>query len=132
MQDYEERVEEIKKRNQGYLDAFTNYLKENQFSEKTIKNHLRFLDLYLNGYLAEYDKEMKDGCYDVNFFLGDFFYRKRFGSTISFIKESIASYKKFYKYMLDSNNIEKKDYEFLKMTIKIQKDEWIEAMEERC
>jgi len=61
--------------------------------------------------------EMEQGCFMADEFLGDFFIRKCMWSTPGSIRSSAASFKKFYKCMLERGAEEKESYDFLIETI---------------
>ena len=94
---YDKKYEEVVKINEKYLVEFEKWLKEQKLSEKTIRNHVNNVDLYINDYLNYYDfNEMKQGCYDIDGFLGDWFICKCMWSTAYSVKTTAASIKKFY------------------------------------
>lgn len=128
--DYEKELESMQKKNEVYLQEFQKWLKDKGLLEKTIRNHLSNVDLYINDYLNYYEiTKMQEGCYSLNGFLGDWFIRKCMWSTGSTVKTTAASIKKFYQCMLELGHIEKDDYEFLYHDIKENIDDWVESVE---
>lgn len=72
---------------------------------------MRNVDFYINDFPLYYDiKRYKQGIETIDDFLGDFFIRKCMWSTPASIKSTVTSIKKFYKCMLDHQNIKKDDY----------------------
>lgn len=128
--DYEKELESMQKKNKVYLQEFQKWLKDKGLVEKTIRNHLSNVDLYINDYLNYYEiTKMQEGCYSLNGFLGDWFIRKCMWSTGSTVKTTAASIKKYYQCMLELGHIEKDDYEFLYHDIKENIDDWVESVE---
>ena len=127
--EYEVEVENNTKRNEKYLKDFEKWLKAKGLTEKTIKNHLNNMDLYLNNYLNYYGvKKMEDGISSAYGFLNDWFIRKCLWSSITSIKECAASIKKFYKCMNELGNIDKDSYDFLYNSINDNMDEFISTL----
>lgn len=125
-------IEYIKGRNNEYLEEFKCYLEQSNLSNKTIEKHLSNVDFYINTYLTrEYetleDWDLEDGCYSIDGFIRYYFIRKCMWSSPSTIKENIASFKKFYKFMLQKGCISKEAYDIMLETIKGEKDNWILA-----
>lgn len=99
-------------------------------SDKTIKKHVENIDFFINDFLTYYEPvQACEGIVKVNEFLGDWFIRKAMWSTKTSILSNIASFKKFYQYMLSIKEINKEDLKFLKDTIRKEKEYWIEAVE---
>lgn len=128
---YEKECKKIIEDNEKYIDCFYDYLDEKGLTDRTISNHLYNVSFYLNNFLLYYEPlHMKDGCYHLDAFLGNWFIRKAMWSSVGTIKSTAASIKKFYACMLENDLIEREDYQNLVMTIKKNKDRWIETMEE--
>ncbi len=129
--DYETQLEAQTKKNEEYLNIFTNWLENQKLAPKTIKNHLSNVNFYINDYLNYYEvNDIKAGCYGLYSYFGDFFIRKCMWSTGYSIKTTAASLKKFYNCMLEKNIITKEDYTNLCEEIKCGLDEWVEACED--
>ena len=127
---YEKEVERMKEKNSEYLKKFKGWLKKKGLADKTIKQHLSNVDLYINDFLNYYEvTEMKDGCYMLDGFLGDWFVHKCMWSSVNSIKQNAASIKKFYACMSEVGYIQKKDYEYLCCDIKESMEDWIKNME---
>lgn len=129
------KLRKIRRINNEYLDEFECYLKGTGLSEKTIETHLFNLDVYLNGYLVRTDEDIlewsiEEGCYALDSFLGYYFIRKYMWSSPSQIKSNIASFKKFYKFLLGKGVISKTAYNDMIQIIKEEKDNWIRACKE--
>ncbi|NLC45337.1 MAG: hypothetical protein GX783_13785 [Clostridiales bacterium] len=126
---YEQKCDEIRGRNEAYLDEFSNDLLDSGLKEKTVNSHWLNVNFYINSYLLrEEPLEMVHGThfYKISDFLGNFFIRKCMWSTPGTIKSTAASIKKFYKSMLKFGYIDKSDYEELVQTIKENMDSWME------
>lgn len=125
-EEYEQKSKEIRQRNEQYLKIFVKDLEKADLAEKTISKHLNNVDFYINEFLHRVDLlEMKEGCgVLINEYLGYFYIHKCMWSTLSNIKTTAASIKKFYKSMLDHGYVEKADYKELCDTIKDNMSEW--------
>ncbi|HAC65597.1 MAG TPA: recombinase [Cyanothece sp. UBA12306] len=127
---YEADCQKIRTANQKLLTDFESWLKSSGLSQKTIKNHLSNVDLYINEYLLYEDAvQAKDGIDNVSEFLGYWFIKKVTWSSKSSIKANAASLKKFYGFLLEEDVINKEDLNELKETIKEEMSEWLETME---
>ena len=126
---YEKERDAIREINNLHLAGFEKWLKSSGLSESTIARHVSNADFYINDYLCYYDAEdVRQGCYSVSRFLGDWFIRKSMWSSCSGIKSNATSFKKLYAYLLAVNIIEQKDYDFLCDTIKEEMPDWLDAM----
>ena len=125
--DYDAACEAMRQRNQAYLDLFQHSLEESGLKPKTIQNHLDNVDFFINTYLLHYDvQDMEAGCHAVGGFLGDFFIRKCMWSSPTSIKANAASFKKFYKCMLEHGHIAQESYDDLVAIIKEDLELWQE------
>lgn len=122
--EYEKRCDEIRALNETVLEMFENEMAE--LSPATRNKHLSNVEFYLNDYLLYEDAETYDeaGIYKIDDFLGYFFIRKCMWSTPGTIKSTATSIKKFYKCMLDHEQIQKSDYEYLCGVIKENLPKW--------
>lgn len=131
MEDYEIEVNKNVKRNKKFIKEFEEWLKEKGLKTKTIRKHISNIDLYINDYLNYYEvTKMEKGVSKTNMFFSDWFIRKCLWSSVTSIKETAASIKKFYQCMLEKEYINKEDYEFVYEVIKNNINDWIEELEE--
>lgn len=131
-EEYEQKCNEIRMRNETYLDEFSEDLINAGLKEKTINRHFQNADFYINIYLLRKGPlEMKCGTasFMIDDFLGNFFIRKCAWSTPGTIKSTAASIKKFYNSMLQRGYIDESDYKELIETIKYNMDNWLEDCE---
>ena len=125
---YEKKLEKNNKRNEKFLKIFENWLNDQKLAKKTIKKHLNNVDLYINNYLTYYEvNSMEDGVSMIYSFLNDWFIRKCTWSSVSSIKETAASIKKFYQCMSEKNYIKSENYKFLCQEIKDHMDKFIDS-----
>lgn len=134
---YEQNLEKNNKRNEGFLEIFEDWLNDVKLAKKTIRKHLNNADLYINNYLNYYEvTKMEDGISMVYSFLDDWFIRKCTWSSVTSIKETAASIKKFYQCMSEKGYIKNEDYKFLCQLIKSHMADFInssiEYEEEDC
>ena len=116
-----------KKQNDVYLKAFKTYLKALGLCEQTIKNHIRFANLYINEFLLLYEVHpLKDGCHMLDEFFTDWLIKQDIALSDYQVKSIAASVKKFYAYMLELGlEITNEDFNFLVNSIKEHKDNWL-------
>lgn len=127
---FEKQCDEIREINTKYIEEFVDELSKKGFVDKTIKRHYENVDFYLNTYLLREDAlTMENGCKDeyLSDFFGYFFIRKCMWSTPDTVKSTMASLKKFYRFMYESNRLSKEDYEEFMDTIRVDKEYWIDC-----
>jgi len=92
-------------------------------------NHLLF---YINEYLL-YEEAIpaKEGITSINGFFNWFFPRKAMWSSLTSTKETVASLKKFYKYLMEIGLVDEEDYRFLLSEVKHNMDEWLEHYDDQ-
>ena len=132
-EEYEQKCNEIRERNEAYLDEFSKDLLNAGLKEKTVNRHYQNIDFYINTYLLRLEPlEMVHGTelFKIDDFLGDYFIRKCMWSTSGTIKSTAASIKKFYKSMLKLGYIDESNYEELVETIKDNMDSWLRDCED--
>ena len=119
--------EKIRQENDRYLEIFEQDLTAAGLKEKTIGRHWRNVEFYLNQFLLYYSgREMKDGLWAIDEYLGEFFIRRCMWSTPATIKSTAASIKKFYKSMADHEEIDQADYKELCEEIRDSMEVWQE------
>lgn len=129
--EYERQCKLREAENDAYIGEFREDLEAAGLKEKTISGHIDNVSFYLETYLTRSAPlDMRAGCYKVSDFLGSFFIRKCMWSTPSTIKSTAASFKKFYKSMLDRGHILQSDFDFLLAEIKEDLPYWCDLCEE--
>lgn len=98
------------------------YFKESFDKEKIEKQHEELLNIFKEDLSNLSDKTIKKHIQNV-----DFFIRKCMWSSPNSIKETAASFKKFYKSMMNHDKFKKDDYECLCDTIKDEMKSWQES-----
>lgn len=127
-----ERQEEIEKRNDEYLEEFENDLRKDFLTDKTVKNHVSNVSLYLNEYLLlSCDELMQAGCDEEHLddFFGYFLARKS-GFSKDMLKQMVASVKKFYKCMDKLGYIQEGECKKLLDHVKENLEIWQDACDE--
>jgi len=104
-------------------------------SKKTINAHLSNIDLFLNRFLPYYWGEISkldivDLMQAIDEYFSDWYIRKVLFSSISNMKSNFTSIKKFFKFLLEIEYIDKVVYELVIETIKENKDEWLLMMKQ--
>ncbi|MHA1901953.1 MAG: hypothetical protein ACTSW5_13735 [Promethearchaeota archaeon] len=96
------------------IKKFTDYLTiEKKLKSETIDKHISIISFFYETYLHQYE-EMHildvEGA-TIEDFLGNWYIRKVISSNKSDIVEILASFKKFYKFLLDRGYIKQDQYE---------------------
>ncbi|MBL7135374.1 MAG: recombinase [Candidatus Marinimicrobia bacterium] len=128
-EEYEKDCEKIRKANEKLLSKFEDWLVKGKLGLKTINKHVGNIDFYINEYLLYDDtREPEEGVSFINMFLGYWFIRKAMWASESSIKGNASSLKKFYTFMQEIGRIDKKELEYLKITINDNMSEWINTL----
>ncbi len=130
--DYDKQVEAMRAYNQPILDAFQAWLKEAGLARKTIKNHVDNIDFFTE-YLVYYEPlkrldEANDD--DVFTFLSSWFPHKAMWANITNVKSYLASFKKFFKWMGETERISNETVTEVLDTLKENKDEFLDAVDD--
>ena len=127
---YEKDCKSIRKSNEKLLKKFNDYLVTKGLSQKTIKEHVSNIDFYINEYLLYYDANLpQEGIFKIDKFLGDWFPRKASWASVTSVKSYIASFKKFYSWLVEQGLNTTEDLKEMKEWIKEDKDEWIAGVQ---
>lgn len=128
-EDYEVMQKRISKANEKLIKKFADHLLEKNLTTKTIEKHCSNIAFYGNDYLLNYEScTLIDGADCISDFLGFWFIRKCMWANQTTMKEYITSFKKFYCWMLNIEKITKIDYEVMVITIKENKEVWLEIV----
>ena len=127
---YESECNRIRTDNLKLLHEFAEWLREANLKDKTIKNHLQNIDLYINDFLLYEDTiEAKDGWEEIDMFLGYWFIKKCLWASTAQIRGIAASLKKFYTFLNQKGLMEKEDLQEFKEMVKEGIPEWIATLE---
>ena len=128
--------DEIVKKHKHLLEKFIEKLINDGLSKKTINTHFNNIDLFVNCYLPYYWEDeinkldIVDLMQAINEYFSDWYIRKVLFSSISNMKSSFTSIKKFFKFLLEIGYIDKLVYELVIETIKENKNEWLLMMKQ--
>lgn len=128
--DYEQAVEKIRIENSPILDEFQAWLKDSGVKPKTIKSHLdniQFFAEYLV-YSEPLRKIDEADASDVYSFLVDWFPRKAMWASQSNTKSYLASFRKFFKFLHESQRIDEETKDEVYLTLKQDRDEFLDAV----
>ncbi len=129
-EEYERECNRIRKDNLKLLNEFAEWLRQANLKDKTIKNHLQNIDVYINDYLLyEEPIEPQDGLEDTDMFFGYWFIKKCLWASPAQIRGIAASLKKFYTFLNQKGLIEKEDLQEFKEMVKEGIPEWIATLE---
>ncbi len=128
-QRYEAECARIRAANQELLTEFQDWLAERGASEKSIRRHLRNMDLYLNHFLLhEMPTEASCGVLSVRMFLGYWYPRKVLGISETSLRGNAASIRKFYQFMSAKGLVSEEAVLNLGRRIRGSMPEWLEGM----
>lgn len=128
---WEEAVKNIVAENQKILDEFELWLQKKKLSIKAINKHVSNIDFFINNYLVRYEPiKAKDGAPEIGSFLGDYFIRKAMWASKNSIIEYIASFRKFYTFMVEVNKTPIDDLNEMKEIIKEEREDWFDSLQE--
>jgi len=127
---YEKECKKIRRENEKLLLDFGRWLLDKNLSQRTKNKHLSNVDFYINDYLL-YEDAIKatDGSSRIGMFLGYWFIRKAMWASKTSIKESAASLKQFYQFMLERGKLSTESFDRLKERIKEDMPEWLATLE---
>lgn len=128
MNDEDKKIVDIQNYNQLILNAFQSWLEKSNLSPKTIKQHSGNIEFFAE-YLCYYEPARKlDEAEenDVSSFLTDWYPRKALWASESNTKAYLASFKKFFKYLVESKRINPEIEAEVRETLKEYKEEFLE------
>ncbi len=127
---YEEDCKKIKEANEGLLTDFETGLRSFGLAPKTIVQHIKNVDFFINCYLLYEDAiEAIEGVDMVSMYFGDWFIRKAMWASPNNIRSNAASIKKFYTFMLTKGWVEQQALDMLAQTIKEGMPKWLTQLE---
>lgn len=132
MNEFEKQLAEIKKYNQPILDGFQAWSEKSNLSAKTIKQHITNIEFFAE-YLVYYEPLQKlneADEQDVSSFLMDWYPRKAMWASESSTKSYMSSFKKFFSYMVETEQISPDIALEVKDTLKEYKDDFLDAVSE--
>ncbi|MBF4694655.1 DUF7309 domain-containing protein [Fusibacter ferrireducens] len=120
----------ILKENEKYLIEFEKALIASQLSEKTVEKHVGNAAFYINEFL-NYEKPTptSQGMSKIDEFFSEWFVEKFIWVSKTAYNDSMTSLKKFYKFLLDSQVVDKTAYDQFVSEIKNNKSKWIKIVE---
>ncbi len=111
--------------NEILINLFERYLTGQSLAPKTIKKHCDNIDFYINTYLLHDSIEKpEDNLNSIDIYFDYFMPRKTMFGSVNDTKNQITSLKKFYKFLLELNRINKNDYNNMLEMIKDNKRDW--------
>jgi site-specific recombinase XerD len=127
---YEEDCKKIKEANEGLLTDFETWLRSFGLAPKTIVQHIKNVDFFINWYLLYEDAiEAIEGVHRVSMYFGDWFIRKAMWASPNNIRSNAASIKKFYTFMMTKGWVEQQALDMLAQTIKEGMPKWLTQLE---
>ncbi|MEM7531591.1 MAG: integrase [Chloroflexota bacterium] len=130
LSDYDQQVKQINAQNQPIFVGFENWLDESGLTRKTIENHIVNMSFF-SEYLVYYDPLIplnESDAGDVLSFLIDWFPRKAMWSSPSASKSYMTTFRKFYKFMVETGLMDKDVEDGVREALKEEKDEILDAV----
>ncbi len=132
LNDYDAQVDAIQKHNAPILASFHTSLAQAGLAKKTVKNHVENIDFFTE-YLVYYEPltrlDEADEA-DVSAFLLDWFPRKALWASVSNTKQYLASFKKFFQWMGDTQRIAPDVVEDVLTTLKEERQDFLDAVDD--
>jgi site-specific recombinase XerD len=130
--DYDAQVDVIKEQNAPILASFQKSLEQAGLAKKTVKSHVENIDFFAE-YLVYYEPltrldEADEG--DVSSFLLDWFPRKAMWASVSSTKSYLASFKKFFVWMGETQRIPADVVDDVLTTMKEHRQDFLEAVDD--
>lgn len=92
------------KRNCQFLKEFSKWLKKKKLDKKTISNHIKNVDLFLNDYLNYHNiKKMEEGQKEIDSFLSNWLSNIYGNSNKVFLRNMKESLDLFYECMQEKS-----------------------------
>ena len=132
LDDYDAQVDAIQKHNAPILASFHTSLAQAGLAKKTVKNHVDNIDFFTE-YLVYYEPltrldEADEG--DVSAFLLDWFPDKALWASVSNTKQYLASFKKFFQWMGETQRIPAEVVDEVLATMKEHRQDFLDAVED--
>ena len=128
--DYDAQADPIKEHNAPILADFQTSLEHAGLAKKTVKNHVENIDFFTD-YLTYYEplKRLDEGDDDdVSSFLLNWFPRKALWASVSSTKSYLASFKKFFQWMDETQRISPEVVDDVLTTLKEERQDFLEAV----
>ncbi len=126
---WEADCEKVRAENEKLLEVFKEWLEAKGLKEKTVRDHILNVDLFINHYLLYYDvTKAEDGTPSVSSFFSTWFYRKVMWASERTVKQTAASLKKFYQYLFEMGAVKELDVLELKEACRDELPQWIDAV----
>ena len=128
--DYDTQVDAIKEYNAPILASFHTSLEHAGLARKTVKNHVENIDFFTD-YLVYYEPltRLDEGDDDdVSSFLLNWFPRKALWASVSSTKSYLASFKKFFQWMGETQRISPEVVDDVLTTLKEEREDFLEAV----
>jgi site-specific recombinase XerD len=123
---YERACKRIRKDNAKLLYGFDQWLSAKGLSEKTIEQHVRNVDFYIDAFLLYSDAvPAKEGTSEVWSFFGNWFIRKTLWASQNSMRQIGVSLKRFYTFMHEQGQIDADALADLKETVKEEMPNWL-------
>jgi site-specific recombinase XerD len=127
---YDAKVRAIRDYNQPILDGFRTWLEQSGLSAKTVRAHVNNITFF-TAYLVYYEplKKLDEAnSSDVRMFLANWFPRKALWASESTVKSNIASFKKFFQWMGETDRVSPQTVTDVLTTLKDGRDHFLERV----
>lgn len=125
---FDTQVNTIRTRNEPIISGFRDSLRRGSLSTKTVNNHVQNMEFFAE-YLVYYEplKALdQTSSTDISSFLDDWFLRKALWSSVEAVKGYLATFKKFFVWMKETDQMTANDIEEILTTIKEDREDFID------
>jgi site-specific recombinase XerD len=127
---YDAQVRAIRAYNQPILDDFRTWLEQSGLSAKTVRGHVNNIAFFTE-YLVYYEplKKLDEAnSSDVRMFLANWFPRKALWASEGTVKSNIASFKKFFQWMGETDRVSPQTVTDVLTTLKDGRDHFLKSV----
>ena len=120
-EEIQKEVETIRSENTVLLEEFRVWLEQSGLKKKTVQGHTGNVWFYINEYLVYEDAiRPAEGISLIDGFFNWFFPNKAMWSSVATTKQTVASLKRFYRFLAERGVLERADYEEFLAEVKSQ------------
>lgn len=130
MSSYEKRRADLETANLPLLHGFHQFLIDRRTGKRASCDHVDRIGFFASVFLLDYqDKSLAEGYDEIDAYLGDWFIRKTMFSDFGTFEANIASFRKFYEYLLSAGHLDQAGYQELLTLIETSAPVWLRHLE---
>jgi len=126
-EEIQKEVETIRSENTVLLEEFSVWLEQSGLKKKTVQGHTGNVWFYINEYLVYEDAiRPAEGISLIDGFFNWFFPNKAMWSSVATTKETVASLKRFFRFLAERGVLERAHYDEFLAEVKSQMPVWLD------